>query len=177
MAVSRAMRRLLHVLELEEEQAKVALELALSDLKRLHAAFAAAGERDRGGRRLVASSAGSNRLAGSNETVDRLAGLEEMRAACRHRAALTPRIAQTEQAVAVRREQFLAKRIDRRQAETLIAETEAADAVEAGRRGQRELDDWFLSRLHGARNDRGEARTEPAAVQLEENRLAQTELE
>jgi hypothetical protein len=41
--------------------------------------------------------------------------------------------------------------MERRQAETLIRKTEAGDAVEAGRRAQRDLDDWFLSRTrHGA---------------------------
>lgn len=152
MAVSRAMRRLLHVLELEEEQTKAALELARNDLKRMQAALAATGERDRRGRRLVTASASSNQIV--NQTVDRVAGLEEMHAAGRHRAALRPRIALSERIAAECREQFLAKRIERRQAETLIQETEAADALEAGRRGQKNLDDWFLSRMRRRGDDR-----------------------
>jgi len=47
-----------------------------------------------------------------------------------------------------RREDFLGKRVERRQAETLIQETEAQDAVEADRRGQQTLDDWYSSRLY-----------------------------
>jgi hypothetical protein len=51
-----------------------------------------------------------------------------------------------EAAVSTRRREFLGKRIERRQTETLIEETQALDKVEAGRRAQRDLDDWFLSR-------------------------------
>jgi len=170
MAVSSGLRRLLHVLELEEEQAKAALELTLSDLKRMQAARAAAEQRERGGRRLVAASAASGQGAWADAKVDWFAGLEEMRAACRHRAALTPRIAQTELDVAARREEFLAKRIERRQAETLIRETEAADATKAGRREQREIDDWFLSRLDGVKGNSGVARAELADARLEKTR-------
>jgi hypothetical protein len=144
MAVSRAMRRLLRVLEIEEEQSRLVLESALGELQRLRRALAATTERDRRGRRLVAASAHSGELP------DRLAGLEETSTARRHAAALTPKIAEMELDVAERREAYLAKRVERRQAETLIQETEARDAVEAGRRGQRTLDDWFLNRLHRA---------------------------
>jgi hypothetical protein len=155
MAVSRAMRRLLRVREIQEEQCRAALESAIGDLKRLEAALAAARERDGGGRRLVAVSAVTGELA------DRLAGLEETRAALRHAAALTPRIAEMQLEVTSRRGEFLGKRIERRQAETLIGKTEAGDAIEAGRRVQRGVDDWFLNQAHrtgdGARLVEGEA--------------------
>ena len=49
--------------------------------------------------------------------------------------------------VAALRREFLGKRVERRQAETLIGETEAQEAVAAGRRGQQALDDWYGSRL------------------------------
>jgi hypothetical protein len=52
--------------------------------------------------------------------------------------------------VATLRQEFLGKRVERRQAETLIRETEARDAIEAGRRGQQALDDWYRFRLHRA---------------------------
>jgi flagellar export protein FliJ len=142
MAVSRAMRRLLRVREIEEEQCRLALESALGELQRLKRALAATSERDRRGRRMVVASACSGELP------DRLAGLEETCAARRHAAALAPKIEELEQDVAEWRQAYLAKRVERRQAETLILETEARDTVEAGRRGQRTLDDWFLSRLH-----------------------------
>jgi hypothetical protein len=145
MAVSRAMRRLLRVLEIEEEQCRLALESALGELQRLKRALAATAEQDRRGRLLVVAS------AYSGEPSDRLAGLEEARAARSHAAALAPRIAETTQDVAEQRQTYLAKRVERRQAQALIQETEARDAVEAGRRAQRTLDDWFLNRLNRTR--------------------------
>ena len=151
MAVSRALRRLLRIRDIEEEQSRLALESALSELHRLEYALEATAEQDRRGRRLVQISACSGELP------DRLAGLEETRAAGRRGAALAPRIADAELDVAALRQEFLSKRVERRQAETLIRETEARDAIEAGRRDQQALDDWYGNRLH-----RAEAEAEPA---------------
>jgi flagellar biosynthesis chaperone FliJ len=150
MAVSRVMRRLMQVRVLEEELREAALESAVGDLRRMELALVAAKERERSGRQQVTAS------AKTGELVDRIAGLEETRAALRHGAALKPRIAEAELEVARRRQEFLAKRIERRQVETLIQKTEAEDAVDAGRRAQQELDDWFLSRAqHGGRTNEG----------------------
>jgi flagellar biosynthesis chaperone FliJ len=151
MAVSRALRRLLKIRNIEEEQSRLALESAVSELNRLEAALAATTERDRLGRRLV------ERSASNGELPDRLAGLEETRAASCHAAALGPRIADAKLDVAGMREEFLARRVERRQAETLIEETEARDALDAGRRGQQSLDDWYGNRMH-----RTEDEEEPA---------------
>jgi len=144
MAVSRALRRLLRIRNLEEEQGRLALESALGELRNLQNALASTVERARRGRRLVGASAHSGELP------DRLAGLEETRAAGRHAAALAPRIADAELDVVTLRREFLARRVERRQAETLIRETEAQDAAEAGRRGQQALDDWFGNKMHRA---------------------------
>jgi flagellar biosynthesis chaperone FliJ len=144
------MRRLMQVRVLEEELREAALESAVGDLRRMELALVAAKERERSGRQQVTAS------AKTGELVDRIAGLEETRAALRHGAALKPRIAEAELEVARRRQEFLAKRIERRQVETLIQKTEAEDAVDAGRRAQQELDDWFLSRAqHGRRTNEG----------------------
>ena len=145
MAVSRALRRLLRIREIEEEQCKLALESALGELHRLEHALTATSALDRRGRRLVEASAHSGELR------DRLACLEETRTANRLAEVLEPMIAGCEREVARLRQQYLEKRIERRQAETLIRETEAQDAVEDGRRSQQALDDWFSSRLHQAR--------------------------
>jgi flagellar biosynthesis chaperone FliJ len=145
MAVSRALRHLLRVRDMEEDQCRLALESALGELRNLERALKATAERDRDGRRLVVASAESGELP------DRLAGLEETRAAARHAEALTPRIADAEADVAALRQDYLAKRIERRQVETLIREGEAQDAVADRRRGQRALDDSYLNRLHGTR--------------------------
>jgi hypothetical protein len=143
MAVSRAIRRLLRVRTLEEEQGRLALEAALGELSRLERALLASHEADRLGRRLVASSASSGELA------DRQAGLVESHTAARRAEGLTPRIANGEAEVSLLREEFLARRVERRQAETLIDEMLEREAAEAARRGQQSLDDW-----HGARRYR-----------------------
>jgi flagellar export protein FliJ len=151
MAVSRALRRLLSVLEIQEEQSRSALESAVADLRHLEAALNATVDRERRGRRLVTLS------ADTGELVDRLTGIEEMLAASRHAVALKPKIALTERSVDACRNEFLGKRIERRQAETLIDKTEAEDAIGAGRRAQREVDDRFLSQTHRAGDMRDKA--------------------
>lgn len=144
MPVSPALRRLLRIRQIEEEQSRLALESALGELHLLERALAATSELDRRGRKLVRSSVGSGKLP------DRLAGLAETNAASRHAAVLVPRVEEAAVGVAELRQEFLGKRVERRQAETLIEETEARDALDAGRRSQQGIDDWFRSRLHQA---------------------------
>ena len=151
MAVSRAMRRLLAVLETQEEQRRAALESAVADLRRMEKALDATVARERAGRILVSAS------VATGELVDRLAGVEEALAAHRHGSALKPRIAETELRVAEGRRELIEKRIERRQAETLIEKTEANDAIVSGRREQREMDDQFLSQSHRTRNARAKS--------------------
>lgn len=144
MAVSRALRRLLRVLEIEEDQCRLALESAVSELAHLERSLASVGERDRSGRKLIHTSAQSGELS------DRLAGIEETRAAKRRAEALRPRIVDAQSNVESLRQVFLDKRVECRQAETLIRETEARDRLVAGRRSQQALDDWYLNRLHAS---------------------------
>jgi hypothetical protein len=155
MAVSRALRRLLRIRSLQEEQSRLALETALGELHRLEHALTATVERERRGRKLIQASAQTGELP------DRLAGLEEMRSASLHAAALSPRIDGMGEEVTDRREEFLLKRVERRQAETLIQEIEAREAIEDGRRGQQALDDWYSSRLYRDR-DKEEINAESA---------------
>ena len=142
MAVSRALRRLLRVLHLEEEESRRALDSSLGELHRLEQSLRAAKNRDRTGRALVQSS------AHTGELIDRVAGIEESRAARQRADGLRPNIDSAEQDVTARREEFLSKRVERRQAQTLVEEAEQRDAIVAGRRSQRSLDDWYLNRLH-----------------------------
>jgi hypothetical protein len=152
MAVSRAMRRLLRIRDLEEEQSRLTLESALGELRNLESVLGAVQLLDRRGRRLFKTSVRSGELP------DRLAGLAEVSTAKRHAAVLTPRIAKAELDVAALRELFLSKRVERRQAETLIRETEAEDAIEDGRRSQQAMDDWYGSRLYRQEADSAHAR-------------------
>src|SRR5450631_4138657 len=105
MAVSRALRRLLRVRELGEEQCRLALESAQGGLARLQSALARTIERARGGRRLVGAS------ARTGEVADRFAGLEETIGAERLAQVLSPRIEAAEEEVILLREEFLAKRV------------------------------------------------------------------
>ena len=143
MAVSRAMRRLLQVLKIQEEECHAAMELARAELKLLEQALTSNVERERAGRRLLAAS------VASGEITDRIAAIEEARVAKHIAAALAPRIVELETAANVRQQEFLGKRIERRQAETLLDEAEAPVRIEARRRAQRDLDDWFRSRGNG----------------------------
>lgn len=154
MAVSRALRRLLRIRGLQEEQSRLALESALGELHRLEHALVATFERGRRGRSLVQSSIQTGQL------MDRLAGFEETRSADLHAVALGPRIDAMGVEVTERREAYLLKRVERRQAETLIQETEAQDAIVDGRRDQQKLDDWYSSRLYRDVDKEG-ADTEP----------------
>lgn len=142
MAVSRGLRRLLRIRDLEEEQNRLALESAMGELHRMEIALAAAQTRERSGRRLVAAS------AETGEVCDRQAGLVESDAARRSASMIASRIAAGQMETARLRQRFLEKRVERRQAETLIDEAEALDAMEAGRMGQRSVDDWYRARLH-----------------------------
>jgi len=148
MAVSRAMRRLLRIRALQEEQSRIELDSAFGELAQLEQALKAAAERGVRGRGLIGRSAFTGELA------DRLSGVEEEQSAGRHAAALRPRIAGAEAEVADLRLEFLERRVERRQAETLIEETEARHAIESDRGGQQALDDWF-----GAKRQREAAET------------------
>lgn len=142
MSVSPALRRLLSVLALEEEQAQRALEAAAGELRRLEQAHAAARERERAGRLLEHAGI----LNGA--ATDRLAGREEALLGRRLAATARARMAETEKTVVLLREGFLAKRLERRQAETLMREAEQRESIESERRAQQRLDDWFLQRRH-----------------------------
>jgi flagellar biosynthesis chaperone FliJ len=152
--VSRGLRRLLRIRELEEEQRRLALDAAREELGLLEQAMRRAGERGACGRRLLLLTAGSGAVA------DRLSALEESRASERHSAALVPKIAGAEDDVETLREEFLAARVERRQAETLVEEAQAREAAEVNRRSQQALDDWF-----GARHYRERRSAAPAALQ------------
>jgi flagellar export protein FliJ len=140
MAISRALRRLFHIRELQEELGKVALAAARTELTRLEDALHSTTRRAQSGRKLVGAS------ARNGDTVDRSVGLEEVRIALHLADALSEGIANAEVKVNDLQGVYLAHRVERRQAETLLENAEALDGVEAARKSQHELDDWFLSR-------------------------------
>lgn len=146
MAVSRALKRLLQIRELEEEQSRLALESALGELRELEKALHGSAERGRLGRQLMAASVETGELA------DRLAGLAEARAAARAAEWLAERRSAAERELEEQREEFLVSKTERRQAETLIDAVETRDAIEAKRKAQQGLDDWHRTRRKRAGN-------------------------
>jgi len=140
MAISRTLKRLLRVLVLEEEQLQGALEEALSEFRRIESMIEAAIVRRREARLLIHDSI----LTGCYE--DRIAGTEEESVSERLQELLKPWLAQTEAIVNERRVVYMAKRTERRQAETLLEEAEKREAVERVRKDQISLDEWYLSR-------------------------------
>lgn len=152
MAVSRALRRLLRIRELEEEQRRLALEAAARELRQLEAARAAARTGERHGRALVRDSALNGELA------ERVAGLEETEMAQRRGAMLAERIVDAQAATEERRSEFLIKRIERRQAETLVEEGAERARRDDEKRTQQVVDDWYGARFAG--QDRGKKKAD-----------------
>ncbi|MGA2249474.1 hypothetical protein [Terracidiphilus sp.] len=161
MPVSSALKRLLRIRDLEQEQHQRALESALAELRQLERALEQAAARQRGGRTGFTASVLDQSLEmdrnpeqnSSRKPLERQSALTETTIGKRHALALAPRLLRAAAQAALRRQEFLSKRIERRQAETLIEETEAADALEANRKGQKSLDDWYLSRPRTDRRD------------------------
>lgn len=150
MAVRGALRRLVRLLEVEEEQEQRTLQAALGAVQQLRRIHEQAMEQERRGRRWMAAHA-----AGA-ETVDRIAGLEEMRRARRSVAELANRIEAAEEAARFRRASYLAKRTERRQADALLKQAEAREALVMARRDQQTMDDRFLAQGGGASRGQGE---------------------
>jgi phage I-like protein len=147
MAISKTLRRLLLVLDMKEELHRRELGLAQNELAGLERAMNAAGKREQAGRRLVADGVECSNLH------DRLAGVEEMEAGRKCAAALEPYVAQATQRADALRVAFLEARVERRRTETLVETARARESAEADRRAQRTLDDLYLSKLSGARDE------------------------
>ena len=157
MPVSNALKRLLHIRDLEQEQHRITLESALGELRQLEEALARAEAREREGRNRFTDS------VRTHELTERHSAQVEASIGSHHAHALEPRIARAEVEAALRRQEYLLKRTERRQAETLIRATEAADAIEKARQSQQALDDHYL-----AQSGRGRRNAAPASAGIEE---------
>ena len=159
MPVSSALKRLLRIRDLEQEQHQRALESALTELRQLETALEQAASRQRDGRSDFTASVLDQNVDQNPEQktyrkpLEQQSALVETTIGNRHALALAPRLSRAAAQAALRRQEFLLKRMERRQAETLIEETEAADALEATRKGQKSLDDWYLARPRTERRD------------------------
>ena len=137
MLVKRTLNRLLRLRELEEEQSRLELELAVAERNRAQQEIALAAHRQVMGRRnFTAGIVEQNSLA-------RAAGLFESEEARRQRLRLHPQLEAADAEVARQQTEFLLRRTGRRQVETLVENEHGRAEVEAGRRAQQMLDDWY----------------------------------
>ena len=147
MSRPKTLERLLHIREIEEEQKRLQLDAALAKLESVERTREAAAEMERQGRTLVAASVVSGEIA------ERQAGLMETEIARRRARMLAMRIASAQKETIERRHDFIDKRIERRQAETLVARDDTREKLESGRRNQRSVDDWYGARMHRQGSD------------------------
>jgi hypothetical protein len=142
MSILKALERLRRIRCLEEEQRRLTLETAVARLQLFKQARDSADKMERQGRARVTAS------AVSGELTDRVAGWVETESGRQRAQMLQPRIAAAEVEAVEQRREFLEKRVARRQAATLIEEAEARNELDAERRSQRSIDEWFGARLH-----------------------------
>jgi flagellar export protein FliJ len=155
MAVRRVLTRLLRLRELEEEQSRIELEAAVGDRNRIQQDMAAAADRQMQGRRSFAAG-----IAGK-DALGRTGAVMEMEQARQQRLRILPRLETMEAEVARQREEFLLRRTGRRQVETLVENEKGMAAIEAGRRAQQMLDDWY-----GRRKQKEAARARSASCPI-----------
>ena len=139
MAGPQNLRRLHNIRKVEERQRNAQMELALAKLRLLQNAFTAALKSTKQARALIASS------INTGEQVDRIAALQESGATEHRCRILQERIAAAEVEVASLRQDFLIKRRERCQVESLLDAAHARREVEENRKSQSVLDDWHLS--------------------------------
>jgi flagellar biosynthesis chaperone FliJ len=136
---------LLRLRELEEESSRLQLESAVGNRNRIERELELLVERQAGGRK--------NFVAGveGRDGLSRVAGLMEIEQARRSLVYMVPKLKEADLEVAREREEFLRRRTGRRQVETLVDQAHVLAEVEAGRRAQQILDDWFGRRSQGAK--------------------------
>jgi flagellar export protein FliJ len=136
----RDLLRLRKLRETEEQQKKSVLASAFEELHRLESELEFAKSHARRGRALLISSA----LSG--DRADRVAGMEEVAATGRLIDFLTVQLQVAADNVGTLLAEFLAKRIQRRQVQTLLESALTQSIAEERRKSQMLLDDWHLSR-------------------------------
>jgi flagellar export protein FliJ len=137
MAVRRVLTRLLRLRELEEEQSRIRLESAVGDRDRVQEGLARAAEYLTLGRQSF-TTAIVNR-----DALGRTGAVLETEQARQQRLRILPRLQAAEAEVTRQREEYLLRRTGRRQVETLVENEKEMATVEAARRAQQILDDWY----------------------------------
>lgn len=143
MAVSKALKRLLRVRGLEEEQRRAALESALADLRRIETGLEECCVLERRGRDLMRA---------TQETAERVAGRVELDAAQRRARVLAVRRTEAERLAMQSNAAFLEARVERRQAETLVEEAQTRENIALAHSAQQSLDEWHAASAPAAAN-------------------------
>jgi hypothetical protein len=147
MKSSQALRRLLRLRALEEEQSRLALEAAQAQEQRLESALAESRRSERRSRESIFES------VRSGNAMERLAGLVESRESERVSERIVTWKAEAKESTARRREAFLAGRLERRQTEQMVENAAAEAAAQQERRAQGALDDWHRRQHRPAKKD------------------------
>ncbi len=136
MKSSHALRRLLRIRALQEEQSRLALETAQAEQKRLDAALAESRRSERRSRESI--------FAGvrSGDAVERIAGIMQSFESERASKQIAAWKLEADLAAARLRKAFLADRTERRQTERMVEAAAAEATAQEERSAQKALDDW-----------------------------------
>jgi len=137
MAVRRVLTRLLRLRELEEEQSRIQLESAVGERDRVQEDLARAAEYLTQGRQSFTAG------IANRDALGRTGAALETEQARQQRHRILPQLRAAEAEVTRQREEYLLRRTDRQQVETLVENEKKMAAVEAARRAQQMLDDWY----------------------------------
>jgi flagellar export protein FliJ len=157
MQVAPGLARLHAIREAEEKQCRNALDTAAADLSALQRGLAGAKQRRVSARALLTAG------VRNNVAEDRLAALDETEALDRIIRVLVERIRDAEERVVQARSRFLAKRVERRQVETLLDAARLEANIEESRKSQSAMDEWFRSRSFNERDRLSRPPCSPAA--------------
>jgi hypothetical protein len=147
--MKQSLTRVLRVRALLEDLSRLDLEKKNAEMRQLEAA--ASGQR----RLALVTRADALRMLSEGEVVGReswLMRIADARILERKEAGLKALVVRGAPAVSQAREEMMARRIDRRQVEALLASAARAEKKEKARREQNRIDDWFQSgSLRGTR--------------------------
>ena len=147
MSAPKKLTRLLRLRKLEEEQQRVVLELAVAESNRLQQYRELAIEQlSRGKQEFI-------KAIEQDASASRETALVEVEHAAEQRDGIEARLITTNSAVIHQRAEYLERRTVRQQVEQLLEAASKAREIEAGRRAQQMLDDWYGQRIRALRTE------------------------
>jgi flagellar export protein FliJ len=138
--LSKALERLHSVRKIEEQQQEAELNEVTAELYRLR------GMLDRVHQRIETARALASASIGNGMIEDRFSALEETVLLGRLATVLVKKVKLADQRLLEARAQLLAKRIERRQVETLLDAAQRQVEKDENRKSQQSLDEWYRLR-------------------------------